>query len=111
VKLHVVPPPGARTISLNLKTNTIATITAIGGAAAHLPMPPGKSAALVWAAAPDGFDVTIRPAGPGWLQVGYSAVIDQWPAAAPPLPKRPADVMPFDTSDSTVLVGRRTFTW
>jgi hypothetical protein len=111
VILHVVPPAGARTITLRLKSNTVATITALGGAAVHLPIPPSKSAAVGWAAAPDGFDVTLRPAGPGKLAVDYSATVEQWPAAAPPLPHRPAEVMAFDTSDSTILSGARSFSW
>ncbi|THD62172.1 M20/M25/M40 family metallo-hydrolase [Phenylobacterium sp.] len=109
--LHVVPPPGARTIGLRLTSNTVATVTSVGGAAVHLAIPPGKSAGVNWSAAPDGFDLILRPAGPGRLTVAYAATVEQWPAAAPPLPRRPADVMAFDTSDSTVLTGTRSFSW
>lgn len=112
VILHVVPPAGARTIALQLKADTIAQVTAIAGFPTHLPIPPGKAAAFnVAAAPPEGFDVTVHPAGPGKLEVGWSANLDDWPRAAPPLPKRPPDVMPFDTSDSTLLIGTRRFNW
>jgi hypothetical protein len=53
----------------------------------------------------------IRPGGPGKMQVGYVAKLERWPAGAAPLPKRPAAVMAFDTSDSTSVVGRRNFSW
>ncbi|MBS0333501.1 MAG: M20/M25/M40 family metallo-hydrolase, partial [Proteobacteria bacterium] len=112
VVLHVVPPAGARTLALQLKSNTIAQVTAIAGAPATLPIPPGKAAAITVAAPPaEGFDVTLHPAGPGKLEVAYVATLDDWPKSAPPLPKRPADVMPFATSDSTMLTGARSFGW
>jgi hypothetical protein len=112
VTLHVVAPAGARTITLHLTSNTIAQVSAIAGFPTHLSIPPGKSAAFSMAAPPpEGFDVTVHPAGPGKLDVDYAAVLDDWPKAAPPLPKRPADVMPFDISDSTVLTGARSFSW
>ena len=109
--LHVVPPPGARTIALMLKPNTPATIERLASAAEHLPLKPGADTLLQWSAAPQGLDLVIRPGGPGRLEVGYIATIEQWPAGAKPLPPRPADVMPFDVSDSTSLVGRRSFSW
>jgi hypothetical protein len=112
VVLHVAPPAGARTIALQLKSNTIAQITAIAGFPTKMPIPPGKAAIFSMAAAPpEGFDVTIHPAGPGKLDVAYLATLDEWPKAAPPLPRRPANVMPFATSDSTVLAGSRSFNW
>jgi len=45
------------------------------------------------------------------MTVDYAAILERWPQGPPPLPKRPADVMPFDLSDSTVLVGARQFAW
>jgi hypothetical protein len=111
LRLHVTPPPGARTINLEFSSNTLGAIDSVAGVKAYLPLRPGAPAAIHWAAAPQGFDVTIHPAGPGKLTVRYDAVTEQWPAAAPPLPKRPADVMPFDISDSTVVAGERQFSW
>jgi hypothetical protein len=109
--LHVAPPPGARLIDLKFRPNTAATIVAAGGVPIRFPLKPGADSLLRWSAAQKGFDVVIRPGGPGKLSVGYSAIIEQWPAAAPPLPPRPRDVMAFDTSDSTEVEGSRTFSW
>ena len=109
--LHVAPPPGARVITLKFRPNTAATIVAAGGVPIRFPLKPGADSLLRWSAAQKGFDLVIRPGGPGRLTVGYSAIIERWPAAAPPLPPRPRDVMAFDTSDSTEVEGSRTFSW
>jgi fumarate reductase subunit D len=111
VRLHVAPPPGARVVDLKLKADTAATLTSIGGVPVRLPMKPGGDTLLSWAAAQRGFDLTIRPGGPGKLTAYYSATLESWPAAAKPLPPRPADVMPFDVSDSTFVSGARRFSW
>ena len=112
VTLHVVPPPDARTLSLKLASDTIASVIAIDGAPARVLIPPGKAARLSLNAPPAaGFDITLRPAGPGKLQVSYAASLDAWPRTAPPLPGRPANVMPFAVSDSTGLFGTRSLSW
>ena len=59
----------------------------------------------------DGLDLVIRPGGPGRLDVRYTAGFDRWPTGVAPLPSRPADVMAWDTSDSTFVSGSRAFTW
>jgi hypothetical protein len=41
----------------------------------------------------------------------YVATVEGWPAEAAPLPPRPADVMPWDNSDSTFVAGTRAFAW
>ena len=111
LKLHVTPPPGARVVDLKLRPDTAATVTAFGGVPVRLPMKPGGETRLTWAAAQPGFDVIIRPGGPGKLQVDYQAVVERWPPGAIPLPKRPPDVMAFDLSDSTFLTGIRRLAW
>ncbi len=110
--LHVTPPPGARTLTLKLTSNTVAPVVAINGVPVRLQALPGKPAQLSLNAPPaEGFDITLRPAGPGKLEVKYSATLDDWPKAAAPLPKRPANVMPFDISDTTGLTGTRSLSW
>lgn len=111
LRLHVQPPPGVRVLDLKLSADTAATITALGGAALHVPMKPGGETLMRWSAVQPGFDLVIRPGGPGKLKVEYAATLEQWPAGVTPLPPRPADVMPFDLSDSTVFDGVRRFAW
>ena len=111
LRLHAAPPPGGRTLLLLLNCDTPAVIEQLSGAPEHLALPPGRDVAVRWAAAPQGFDVILRPGGPGRLRVGYVAVLESWPAGAKPLPRRPPDRMAWDTSDSTWLTGRRSFSW
>ena len=111
VTLHVVPPPGVRVMQMRLTANTAATLVGASGIAVHMPMKPGGDTLINWSAAPQGFDLTIQPGGPGQLTVDYDAILEHWPAGAPPLAKRPANLMPFDTSDSTNLIGTRHFSW
>jgi hypothetical protein len=109
--LHVTPPPGARVVDLKLKPDTAATLVGVGGIAVHTPMRPGADTLMRFTAAQPGFDLAIRPGGPGKLAVGYSATLEQWPAGVPPLPPRPKEIMAFALSDSTVVEGTRVFSW
>jgi len=109
--VHVVPPPGVRVIQLRLVANTAATLVGAGGAPVHLPMTPGGDTLIQWAAAQQGFDLIIQPGGPGKLTLQYDATLERWPDGVPPLPKRPANLMGFDMSDSTLMEGTRTWTW
>jgi hypothetical protein len=111
VVLHVAPPVHARLVDLKLTSNTAATVVGVGGVPVNTPIKPAGNALIRWSAAQKGFDVVIHPGGPGKLTAYYSATIEHWPAQAKPLPPRPKDVMPFDTSDSTVLEGSRSFSW
>jgi hypothetical protein len=111
LRLHAAPPPGARELRLRLSPNTAATVEEIAGVPAKLALKPGGDTRLAWEAAPQGIDLVIRPSGPGAIDVGYAATLERWPAGVTPLPKRPADLMAFDTSDSTFVVGTRRFSW
>ena len=109
--LHAAPPPGARLLSLILIPDRAMSVEAVAGLPARIALKPAAQNQVAWEAAPQGLDLVLRPAGPGALTVRYRAVQEAWPAGAPPLPARPADVMPFGFSDSTVAVGTRRFAW
>lgn len=112
LRLHAVPPPGVRVLVLRLTPNTPTVIEQLAGVPTHLALKPGAGTLLRWAAAPQGLDIILRPGGPGKMEVGYIATLEQgWPPGAKPLPKRPADVMAFDDSDSTSIVGTRHLAW
>jgi len=111
VRLRLTPPPGVRVVQLRLTADTAATLLGVGGVSVHLPMKPGGETLINWAAASQGFELTFQTGGPGKLSVDYDAILEQWPEAIAPPPKRPANLMAFDTSDSTSLMGRRDFTW
>lgn len=111
LRLHAVPPPGARELRLRLSPNTPATLEEIGGVPAKLALKAGGEMRLGWAATPQGVDIVIRAGAPGAIDVGYAATLERWPAGVTPLPRRSADIMAFDTSDSTFVVGTRRFSW
>jgi hypothetical protein len=111
LRLHAVPPPGARELRLRLSPNTAVTIEEMNGVPGKLVLKPGGETLISWSATPLGFDIVMRAAAPGAIDVGYSATLERWPAGVTPLPKRPPDVMAFDTSDSTYVVGSRRFSW
>ena len=111
LRLHVQPPPGARTLDLRLQPNTAVFLEEIAGVPARAGLSPVRWTRLRWEAAQPGLDLVIRAAGPGRLQVDYAATLEAWPTAAAPLPARPADVMPFGQSDSTVVTGGRRLSW
>jgi hypothetical protein len=110
LRLGVAPPIGARTLALQVRASTAAQATSLSGVPIAVALPAGKWVKIFWQA-PGPVDLAIRPGGPGRLDVRYSAGLERWPSGVAPLPARPADVMAWDTSDSTFVAGTRAFTW
>ncbi|MCW2573805.1 MAG: peptidase family, partial [Frankiales bacterium] len=69
VLVHLAPPPGGQTLIFQLTANTPARIVALAGIPVQVTMAPGKPILGRFVAIPQGLDVTIRPAGPGRLDV------------------------------------------
>jgi hypothetical protein len=110
LSLHAESAAGAGMLSLRLTPTIAATVEQIAGVPVRLPVKPGETLRVRWETGAGGVDVVIRPAGRGTLQVRYLNRLDNWPVAAP-LPPRPADVAPFNDSDTTYVVGTRRFAW
>jgi len=111
LRLVAVPPPGARMIGLSLKPDTPVTVQSVQGVPIRMVIGPGAQAQVGWAAPGQGLTLVLKPAGPGKMLVRYNSHLERWPPGAPPLPKRPADVMPFNDSDATYLTGARELAW
>jgi hypothetical protein len=109
--LSAAPPSGARTLELRLRSSVGGQVTRVAGVPAEMALPPGQWVRVYWLSAGTGVDIGVRPAGAGRLDVRYVAGFDRWPAGVAPLPARPADLMPWDSSDSTFVSGTRSFTW
>ncbi len=111
LRLTVAPPPGARTLKLQVRASSAAQITAVAGVHAAVALPATKWVRVNWVSASQPLELAIQAAQPGRLDVRYVAGFDRWPAGAVPLPARPVDLMPWDDSDSTFVSGTRAFTW
>jgi len=109
--LRVVPPPGARLLALQLRPSAQARLESIAGLPVGKALNAGKWSRIWWEAEPAGVEIVFRAAPGGTLDVRHAATLERWPAGAKPLPPRPAEVVPFYTSDSTVVAGTRRFTW
>ena len=112
LRLDATPGPGARTLVLHLKSSSPTQIEAINGVPVQAAVGPTGWTKVYWQTAGRPVSVTLRAAdGSSRLDVRYSVSHDRWPMTAKPLPQRPADVMGWQDSDSTVVVGTRAFDW
>ena len=112
LRLDATPGPGARTLVLHLKSSSATQIEAINDAPVQAAVSPTGWTKVYWQTAGRPVSVTLRAAdGSSRLDVRYSVSHDRWPMTAKPLPQRPADVMGWQDSDSTVVVGTRAFDW
>jgi hypothetical protein len=106
-----MPPPGARTLQVRLRSSTAARITSLAGVPLEVPLAPGKWVNVYWQAPGAGLRLAIRAAGRGRLDVRYVATAERWPEGAIPLPARSSDLMAWDDSDSTFITGTRACAW
>lgn len=111
VSLRVIPPPGARLLALQLRPSAALRVESIAGLPVGRALNAGKWSRIWWEAEPAGVEIALRGPPDGVLEVRYAATLEHWPAGAAPLPPRPAEVMPFHLSDSTVVTGTRRFSW
>jgi hypothetical protein len=103
---------GGRLVMIDVQSGLADSIT-VNGRAVQLEAPatPVSGATLPnkvwtrlrWQGDPGPIRVVIPARGPA--EVRYAIVAEGWPAGSPPLPPRPKTIMPFDTSDSTVVTG------
>ncbi|HRD29088.1 MAG TPA: hypothetical protein PLO65_12375, partial [Caulobacter sp.] len=96
--------PAARGLALDLKADGGLRALAIDGKAVPFQTRPREWTRIRLTGAAGG-ELVITPANPGPLDVRYAVSEQGWPAGARPLPPRPADVMAFDRSDSSVVIG------
>ena len=100
-----LPPSGhARQLRLDLRMSKAITTATVNGQGAEFSPMQGAWTHIVWnAPSPAGLVVTLSGSGP--IEARWAEVIDGWPAEAVPLPRRPANAMPWQTSDATVIIG------
>ena len=109
--LTVTPAPGSRNIALEMNADTVIQSTILNGGQIKVLDKPGQTTRIRLTAMPRGLVLTFRPVGPGKLALRYSTTTEGWPSGAKPLPLRDRKTMAIDLSDSTTVVGSRTFSW
>jgi hypothetical protein len=109
--LDAAAPPGARVLSLRLRASMAGRLTSLAGTPVDVALPSGQWVQVRWMAARGPLRLGLQPSGRGRLDVRYVAAFDDWPKDAVPLPQRPTDIMPWDDSDSTFVVGTRAYAW
>ena len=95
----------ARQLAVDVKTSGSFVDARINGLPASFADKPGRWTHIVWDAPSDGLVVSFATKPATHLQTRYGVVIDGWPRDAPALPRRPANAMPWQNSDTTVLIG------
>lgn len=98
-------PAGVQVLGLDLKTSAPVSDVRIDGQPVALLTKPGEWSHLTFTAPGDRLTVSFTPKAHGQLQARWAAFTPGWPQGAAPLPRRPADVMPWSRSDSTVVLG------
>lgn len=107
VVLRLLPSrAGPRELRLNLEGEGALADLALNGEALA-PPPAGEPFRLRWADPSGGLTLVFRPPVDAPLQVTWVGVHDGWPRDATPLPPRPGNVMPWGSSDTLAVVGRR----
>ncbi len=107
--LRIEPAPGGRSVQVRLRPDVPVTLESLGGVAARTRLAPRAWTTVRWTGGPA--DLVLRPSARGSLEVRAVGVLPGWPATAAALPPRPADVMAWDISDSTVVTRTRGFAW
>jgi hypothetical protein len=103
--------PGTQMLALDLTSSVDLAEVLVDGQPVELEPGAAKRLRIRWYGDPDGLAISFRADAPGVIEARYAAVIEGWPAGAPPLPPRPTDVMAFDISDSTVVQGALQLAW
>jgi hypothetical protein len=97
---------------LQLSPDTPARLTGVGSASTDQALPPGRWTPLTWSAPPTaGLTLTLRPAGPGALDLRYEAFLDGWPPGIAPPSEPPPEVMTTGLSGEARITGTRRATW
>jgi hypothetical protein len=111
VVVRLDPTPGARDLVLWLKSPQTLGSIRVNGLPVKVSTKPGGWTRIDWRGPRGGLEVVTTPPAHGSLEARWAVVSDGWPRDAKPLPPRPADAAPWDTSDSTVVVGTSRANW
>lgn len=107
VVLRLLPTAaGPRELRLTLSSEGVMSDLALNGQALEAPAA-GEALRIRWADPSGGLTLSLRPPAGAPAELVVAAVHDGWPRGATPLPDRPANVMPWGSSDTLAVVVRR----
>lgn len=110
--LRVIPPLGARVLTLQLAPDRPTHLARVGAAPADADLPAGRWTRLRWTAPPPGgLTLTLDAAPKGVLQLRWTAEFDRWPAGVAAPPRPPAGVMATGRSGAAIVTGSRRLAW
>ncbi len=110
VVVHITPQAGGRELRMTLTSTAPVHDFTLDGKPAPLLGKAGTAAYVRWSASGDGVTLRFIPTAPGELDLKYAEIKDGWPAGMSPPPK-PADVMPWSLSDTTVVISELKTRW
>jgi hypothetical protein len=110
-RLVIRPPADAAGLTLDLRSNTLATAVTVNGRPAGLMAAPGVWNRIRLQAPPETLVIEFQPAGPGALEVRTLARSGSWPAQLTPLPTRGPREMAFGDSDTALVRAAATYKW
>jgi hypothetical protein len=110
ISLPPLTSPAAGTVTLDFRATAPITLTQVDGRPVTAKVAAGQwvhirttALRLNW--------VRFIPAGPGSVEARAAVIDSAWPKGAKPLPPRPSNVMPFDRSDSSVVISGAQLSW
>ncbi len=110
-RLVIRAPEGAAGLSLDLRSNTLATAVTVNGRPAALLSAPGVWNRIRIQAPPPELVIEFTPAGPGALEVRSLTRLAGWPGALAALPARGPREMAFGDSDTALVRAAATYRW
>lgn len=111
VVIHIAPQAGGRELRLTLSATAPLKEVSIEHKPVAILAKANTPARLYWAAPVDGLTLRFTPEAPsGELRLLYAEVKDGWPAGQAPA-RKPATLMPFSLSDTTVITDELKTKW
>lgn len=105
VQLEIDPAPEVGALRLEVKSSAPVSAVTVEGEPAAILTRSGEWSHIIWTAPKGRLVLAFTPRGHGRLEARWAAFAPGWPRGAQPLPQRPASVMPWGVSDSTVMTG------
>ena len=110
IAIHIQPHAGGRELRLTLTPNVGASDVTVNGRAAPILAKAGEVSGVRWSAPQQGVTLAFTATSPGSLDIRYAEIADGWPSGMAPA-RKPATVMPWGLSDTSIVLDHTTAKW